>query len=288
MVPERLSIEEILKTALMFRISLPTMDFEEGTRRGMLIPKDMAERLGVPENTHNPGHTVMIGSINVKLWDMTRMMLAFAEGIMEPSTIKSIRDARGKPRIVEREKPEKILDERVRLQMIRVMRSAVEFDHGTSKTLLRGERIYLRKDEKQEDFLRIYREGDTFWRVRPLRPEAKGAIIAKTGTATDTGGETTDLWYLAVRYPYVCGGWIGRDQKHPMKTVVARGEKIQFTGGKFVLPVCAEIFHELEKRGVSYVPFPENTDPAKPFVYKIELPGQILNEKTDREVKKNP
>lgn len=275
MLPERLSIEEILKTALLLRIPLPVMDYEEGRRRAMLIPQDMAERLGVPKNTHHPGHTVMIGSIDVTLWSMTRMMLAFADGIAEPGTIQSIKDKYGKSREVKREKPEKVLDERVRLQMVRVLRSAVEFDHGTAKALIRGERIW----QEDKNLVRAYREKNILWRVKPLRPEAKGAIGAKTGTATDGRGETTDLWFLALRYPYVCGGWIGREQKLPMKTVVANGEKIQFTGGKFVLPVCAEIFHALEDRGIPYYPFPENTDPAKPFRFSLPTDATAIEVK---------
>lgn len=194
-------------------------------------------RLGIPAPPVDPGLTLPIGSIDVSVWDMARAWTGFMGGEVDPSAIERIAYRDGTIRTMPFRKPQKVFNDTVSLQLMRAMRAAVEFEHGTAKR--------IRKDLNQQ-------------------------FGAKTGTASDPSGQVTDNWVIVFTPSYVCVVWIGRINKSPIPDTYAyengKQKLIQNTGSRNALPVASAIFCEMYKDRPKEI-FPELTDPNKPFVY---------------------
>ncbi len=131
------------------------------------------------------------------------------------------------------------------LELIRGLRAAVEFEHGTGK---------------------LARLGDESRKI----PKLDFQIACKTGTATNQNGDTTDNWIACRTISHVMVVWIGRKNKSPMKTLnPVTGREIQETGGGNALPVLIEAFSKIYET-YPKENFPDETDPMKPFRNKID------------------
>lgn len=156
--------------------------------------------------------------------------------------------------------------EKMSLAMIRGLRATVEFEHGTAKLARLG-------NEKRGI------------------PKLDFQIACKTGTATNQEGDTTDNWIACRTVSHIMVVWIGRKNKLPMKTIITNpetGEPIidpgtgkpkeyQETGGGNALPVLVKTFAKIYETHLKEK-FPDETDPLKPFRYKIDAPEMDSDE----------
>lgn len=253
--PKIVSKEAILKLMTKrLRMRLRAMDLEEGKRKGMLIQPELAQELGIPENTVDPGLTIAIGSVDVSPYDLLKAVMGLTNELVELYSIELIKNAEGKtiyypPQNDPRNAPQKVLDEKISLQLIRGLRGTIELPHGTG----RRANWLLPEKERQIGF----------------------QVIGKTGTANSVfmvdgkpKAKTTDVWFAGCTPSYCGVVWMGREKRLPLMPEHLEGKPVgQVTGGGFALPVWMDIikaFYEGQPREF----FPENTDPFKPFRYE--------------------
>lgn len=141
--------------------------------------------------------------------------------------------------------------EKISHALIRGLRATVEFEHGTAKLARLG-------SEKRGI------------------PKLDFQIACKTGTATNQHGDTTDNWIACRTVSHVMVVWIGRKNNLPMKTIIINPEtgaqkEYQETGGGNALPVLIKTFAKIYET-YPREKFPDETDPLKPFVHKIDAP----------------
>lgn len=228
---QRIHKEELMALAMRLGINFPVMDPDTARQNGIALigPNSW----GIPVNSVDPGLTLAIGSVDVSLLQMVQALAALVSGILvDPYAVEEVYDSSGKLlKIAKTETPNEVLDEYVRLSVLRGLRATVELPHGT------GSRA---------------------------KKELPFQVCGKTGTATNYGGETTDNWFIGCTPHYVMGIWIGREKKLLLKTTIQNGKKIQETGGRNALPVfiatMKTIYKEMEPES-----FPEVTSPQRPF-----------------------
>lgn len=207
-----------------------------GSRADAQISKEqileMAKLLRIPPSGVDPGLTVAIGSLDVPPLAMLRAIATFVSGdIVEPYAIEELRHASGITTHRASIQKEKVLDDNIALAMLRGLRATVEFPRGTAKS------------------------------AKVINAD----VMCKTGTATNTAGESTDNWIVCSTPSYHAVVWIGRKEKLPMpNTVGPDGEKIQETGGRNALRVFIEAMKS-KTEGLPREKFPEATNPLQPF-----------------------
>lgn len=195
---------------------------------------DFAKRVGITSKI-DPSLTTPIGSTEVTLLEMVRVLTTYARGCKRSAEymIEGIKNAKGEPvELRVDEEPKQVCDQRTYLQVVRGLRGVVELPHGTGVQ---------------------------------AKAELGFQVFAKTGTATNNAGQATDNWFIGCTPSYCMGVWVGRDKKLPL------GEKE--TGGKNALPVFIStmkvIYQDKEKET-----FPDATDPMRPFVMPKESPKE--------------
>lgn len=264
---------EIMRLAIQFGFSFPTMSPEVASQYPRaLIPSRISSELGISSFTVNPGLTIAIGSNEASLFEMTRAWTGFLDGLVEPYAMEMIEyQGESEPYLHKPQPPEKILEEKVSLAILRGLRATIEYRLK-----------YRDKDgnprEKPVGTGKLALLGDEGRGI----PKLDFQVMGKTGTATNHDNETTDNWFIGCTPSYCMGVWIGRDKKLPMKNTTIENPdgtttKIQETGGRNALPVFIKTMKMKalsENRPKEY--FPENTDPNKPFRFAIVPPSATL------------
>ena len=233
------SKEDIMLLAHKLKIELPTINPETAATRGIaLINSAFAKRAGLPFNVVDPGETIAIGSIDVSPLELARAFTGFMDGVVYPYITEEIdADILSEPLRAEFNEPEKVLEEKTALAIMRGLRATAEFRHGTAK-----------RAKNELDF----------------------QICGKTGTATNNNGETTDNWFVGCTPSYVMVVWLGREErKSGMRTVELQGldgsiTRVQQTGGGNALPIFIETMKAIYLNQPKEE-FPESTNPLKPF-----------------------
>lgn len=307
--------DDFTETLLRLKIEL------EKTAGPDILSEELAARMNIDRNYLNPGHTGVIGSFGISLWEMVRAWSAFYDGNMvEPRIVDRVTDESGElpldfsPRfygnvlaqiwietqkeIMRREEVKRLwkkeLAERAEAKRLgkphadksrrsfymRVLETTIFDEEGLAKkssqeaervslALIRGLRAPV---ELEHGTANLVRRGDEERGI----PKLDFQIACKTGTATNDRNETSDNWIVCRTISHVMAVWIGRKNNLSMETETIdpkTGKKQQETGGGNALPVLIEIFAKIYETYPKEI-FPPETDPTKPFRYKIEVPAE--------------
>jgi|GEM_PF-2727241 len=288
---DMVSKDEFTEILVRLGIKLP-LATEPGSA---LIRKDLARKLGIDENSVDPGYTGAIGSVDISLLEMARAWSGLMGELVEPQIIKEIIDASGEPLVFQRPEPVQIIENILTIKRLEAKRQQRKHEIRSAQP-----EIYRKKEELEKllaevqltdqelKIIAIDADKIKLALLRGLRapvefphgtaklarmgdeeqniPKLDFQVCGKTGTATNQQGETTDNWFVGCTSSHIMAGWIGRDKKLPMKTIGPDGKEIQETGGKNLLPVFIKVAHEIYKTHPKGE-FPPQTDPTKPLVY---------------------
>jgi membrane peptidoglycan carboxypeptidase len=213
-----------------------TAAMRAGARARIRNVTELTYRLGMPKDTKHalqPYPTTAIGASEVNpLWMAStaafvnggfRVTPRFANDVCRDGKSLLHRDDEGQPRDCDvkgeyRPRQERLMHPAVSAAMTELLQAPVNLRTGTASSLRSG--VIPGMDPL----------GDAIWKLKPEErkermlafPRAQaGEIAAKTGTATNADGKTSDVWLLLFvpgppEYPekgVMLGFWMGKDAK---------------------------------------------------------------------------
>ena len=217
-----------------------TAAMRAGARAGIKHVTELTYRMGMPRDAKHllqPYPTTAIGASEVNPLAMAttaafvnggfRVTPRFANDVCRDGTSLLYNDDRGRPRDCdikgENHPPqERVIHPAVSAAMIELLKAPIDLGTGTASALRTG--VIPGMDPL----------SDAIWKLKPEERkkqavsfpfEKAGEIAAKTGTATNADGKTSDVWLLLfIPGPpadpgkgVVLGFWMGKDSKdHPL------------------------------------------------------------------------
>ena len=227
--------EELIDLLVKLGYLPPTLALKTSVERGItFLPLGLTEKLDLPFNTIDPGHTIAIGSIEFSVEDMLRVLATIYGSPQDPRFIRKVRDYDGREIALpfqEFDLPR--LRREISLQMIRGLRVTVEGSYGTAKEMAKDTDV---------------------------------ACAGKTGTAANSDRSTTDNWFVGFCANGMIGVvWVGREYKDGMPDTRSPAGPVRETGSKNGLPVFRAMAKAYAAR-FGKGEFPVGTDPKEPFV----------------------
>jgi len=217
-----------------------TAAMRAGARAGIKHVTELAYRLGLPRDAKHvlqPYPTTAIGASEVNPLSMAstaafvnggfRVTPRFANDVCRDGKSLLYNDDQGRPKDCdikgENHLPqERLMHPAVSAAMTEILKAPVDLGTGTASALRTG--VIPGMDPL----------GDAVWKLKPEERkqrvlsfpfETAGEIAAKTGTATNADGKTSDVWLLLFipgppgepERGVVLGFWMGKDSKdHPL------------------------------------------------------------------------
>src|SRR5215467_8536010 len=217
-----------------------TAAMRAGARAGIKHVTELAYRLGLPRDAKHvlqPYPTTAIGASEVNPLSMAstaafvnggfRVTPRFANDVCRDGKSLLYNDDQGRPKDCdikgENHLPqERLMHPAVSAAMTEILKAPVDLGTGTASALRTG--VIPGMDPL----------GDAVWKLKPEERkertlaftfEKAGEIAAKTGTATNADGKTSDVWLLLYipgpledpRKGVMLGFWMGKDSKdHPL------------------------------------------------------------------------
>jgi len=213
-----------------------TAAMRAGARAGIKRVTELTYRLGMPRDAKHllqPYPTTAIGASEVNPLAMAssaafvnggfRVTPRFANDVCRDGRSLLYNDDQGRPKdcdIKGENHPaqERLMHPAVSAAMIELLKAPIDLATGTASALRRG--VIPGMDPL----------GDAIWKLKPVEKkkqtlafpvEKAGEIAAKTGTATNADGKTSDVWLLlfvpgSPEHPekgVMLGFWMGKDSK---------------------------------------------------------------------------
>jgi len=217
-----------------------TAAMRAGARAGIKRVTELTYRLGMPRDAKHllqPYPTTAIGASEVNPLAMAssaafvnggfRVTPRFANDVCRDGRSLLYNDDQGRPKDCDikgesHPRQERLLHPAVSAAMIELLKAPIDLATGTASALRRG--VIPGMDPL----------GNAIWKLKPAEKkkrtvafpfEKAGEIAAKTGTATNADGKTSDVWLLlfvpgSPEQPekgLMLGFWMGKDSKdHPL------------------------------------------------------------------------
>ena len=217
-----------------------TAAMRAGARAGIKRVTELTYRLGMPRDAKHllqPYPTTAIGASEVNPLAMAssaafvnggfRVTPRFANDVCRDGRSLLYNDDQGRPKDCDikgesHPQQERLLHPAVSAAMIELLKAPIDLATGTASALRRG--VIPGMDPL----------GNAIWKLKPAEKkkrtvafpfEKAGEIAAKTGTATNADGKTSDVWLLlfvpgSPEQPekgVMLGFWMGKDSKdHPL------------------------------------------------------------------------